>query len=91
MEVLMVVGFLLGAYSIVGNDAIQTLGTFLSSQLSPPVVGAMALCRRHPGLWSSYMGGWSMPGMSLMAGFNRFQCQTTLTGFTASRLLSCFC
>ena len=30
-EVLMIVGFLLGSYSIVGNDAIQTLGTFLSS------------------------------------------------------------
>ena len=30
-EVLMVIGFALGAYSIVGNDAIQTLGTFLSS------------------------------------------------------------
>ena len=30
-EVLMIVGFLLASYSIVGNDAIQTLGTFLSS------------------------------------------------------------
>ena len=30
-EVLMIVGFLLGSYSIVGNDAIQTMGTFLSS------------------------------------------------------------
>ena len=30
-EVLMIVGFLLGSYSIVGNDAIQTLGTFFSS------------------------------------------------------------
>ena len=30
-EALMIVGFLLGSYSIVGNDAIQTLGTFLSS------------------------------------------------------------
>ncbi len=30
-EALMVIGFLLGTYSIVGNDAIQTLGTFLSS------------------------------------------------------------
>ena len=32
----MVVGFLLGAYSIVGNDAIQTLGTFLSSNSHRP-------------------------------------------------------
>ena len=31
LEPLMVVGFLLGSYSIVGNDAIQTMGTFLSS------------------------------------------------------------
>ena len=35
-EVLMIVGFLLGAYSIVGNDAIQTLGTFLSSNSHRP-------------------------------------------------------
>ncbi len=32
----MIVGFLLGAYSIVGNDAIQTLGTFLSSNSHRP-------------------------------------------------------
>ncbi|MXX36595.1 MAG: hypothetical protein F4Y91_05005 [Gemmatimonadetes bacterium] len=35
-EVLMIVGFLLGSYSIVGNDAIQTLGTFLSSNSYRP-------------------------------------------------------
>ena len=35
-EVFMVIGFLLGAYSIVGNDAIQTLGTFLSSNSHRP-------------------------------------------------------
>ena len=35
-EVIMVAGFLLGAYSIVGNDAIQTLGTFLSSNARRP-------------------------------------------------------
>ena len=35
-EVLMVVGFLLSSYSIVGNDAIQTLGTFLSSNSHRP-------------------------------------------------------
>jgi len=33
---LMVVGFLLAAYSIVANDAIQTLGTFLSSNSKRP-------------------------------------------------------
>ena len=32
----MIVGFLLGSYSIVGNDAIQTLGTFLSSNSNRP-------------------------------------------------------
>ena len=32
----MIIGFLLGAYSIVGNDAIQTLGTFLSSNSHRP-------------------------------------------------------
>ena len=36
LEVLMVFGFVLGAYSIVGNDAIQTLGTFLSSNSHRP-------------------------------------------------------
>ena len=35
-EILMIVGFLLGSYSIVGNDAIQTLGTFLSSNSHRP-------------------------------------------------------
>ena len=35
-ETLMVIGFLLGSYSIVGNDAIQTLGTFLSSNSHRP-------------------------------------------------------
>ena len=35
-ETLMIIGFLLGAYSIVGNDAIQTLGTFLSSNSHRP-------------------------------------------------------
>lgn len=33
---LMVVGFLLAAYSVVANDAIQTLGTFLSSNANRP-------------------------------------------------------
>ena len=35
-ETLMIIGFLLSAYSIVGNDAIQTLGTFLSSNAHRP-------------------------------------------------------
>ncbi|MGE9295774.1 MAG: hypothetical protein ACQKBV_05755 [Puniceicoccales bacterium] len=35
-EVYMIVGFLLAAYSIVANDAIQTLGTFLSSNEKRP-------------------------------------------------------
>ena len=32
----MVVGFVLASYSIVGNDAIQTLGTLLSSNAHRP-------------------------------------------------------
>ena len=35
-ELFMLVGFLLAAYSIVANDAIQTLGTFLSSNSERP-------------------------------------------------------
>ena len=35
-EVLMILGFMLASYSIVGNDAIQTLGTFLSSNSKRP-------------------------------------------------------
>lgn len=35
-EVFMVAAFLLGAYSIVGNDSIQTLGTFLASNSHRP-------------------------------------------------------
>lgn len=34
--IFMIVGFLLAAYSIVANDAIQTLGTFLSSNANRP-------------------------------------------------------
>ena len=34
--VVMYVGFLLAAYSVVGNDVIQTLGTFLSSNEKRP-------------------------------------------------------
>lgn len=33
---LMIVGFIFAAYAVVGNDAIQTLGTFLSSNSSRP-------------------------------------------------------
>ncbi len=36
IEVFAIVGFLLGAYSIVANDAIQTLGTFLASNARRP-------------------------------------------------------
>ena len=32
----MIVGFLLAAYSVVANDSIQTLGTFLSSNAHRP-------------------------------------------------------
>lgn len=35
-HVLMLIGFLLAAYSVVANDAIQTLGTFLSSNAHRP-------------------------------------------------------
>ncbi len=35
-EVIMIGGFVLASYSIVGNDAIQTLGTFLSSNAKRP-------------------------------------------------------
>ena len=36
LEIVMYVGFLLAAYSVVGNDVIQTLGTFLSSNDNRP-------------------------------------------------------
>ncbi len=36
LELFAIVGFLLGAYSIVANDAIQTLGTFLASNAKRP-------------------------------------------------------
>lgn len=35
-HLLMMLGFLLAAYSVVANDAIQTLGTFLSSNSHRP-------------------------------------------------------
>ena len=34
--ILMVTCFILAAYSIIGNDAIQTIGTFLSSNRNRP-------------------------------------------------------
>src|SRR5690606_34895614 len=36
IEILMVIGFCLAAYSIVGNDVPQTLGTFISSNSHRP-------------------------------------------------------
>ncbi|MEM6736558.1 MAG: hypothetical protein AAGC64_10275 [Bacteroidota bacterium] len=36
VEIIMYLGFLMAAYSVVGNDVIQTLGTFLSSNESRP-------------------------------------------------------
>ncbi len=36
IEILAVIGFLVAAYSVVANDAIQTLGTFLSSNSKRP-------------------------------------------------------
>lgn len=35
-QIFMIIGFLLAAYAVVGNDAIQTLGTFLSSNSKRP-------------------------------------------------------
>ncbi len=35
-EIYMIVGFVLAGYSVVANDAIQTLGTFLSSNAHRP-------------------------------------------------------
>ena len=35
-EIIMYLGFLMAAYSVVGNDVIQTLGTFLSSNAQRP-------------------------------------------------------
>ena len=35
-EILMIVGFVFAAYAVVGNDAIQTLGTFMSSNSQRP-------------------------------------------------------
>jgi len=36
IEIFMIVGFCLAAYSIVGNDVPQTLGTFISSNAHRP-------------------------------------------------------
>ena len=46
----MVAGFLLGAYSIVGNDSIQTLGTFLAR--IPISLGGCSICTRHRLEWT---------------------------------------
>lgn len=36
IEIIMYIGFVLAAYSVIGNDAIQTLGTFLASNANRP-------------------------------------------------------
>ena len=36
VSIWMLVGFLLAAYSVVANDSLQTLGTYLSSNRSTP-------------------------------------------------------
>lgn len=44
LEIYMVVGFMLAAYSIIANDAIQTLGDFYLFQQQSSLVDAMAVC-----------------------------------------------
>ena len=44
----MIVGFVLAGYSVVANDAIPTLGTFLSSNAHRPWMAALDI-RRRPG------------------------------------------
>ncbi len=49
IEILMVIGFCLAAYSIVGNDVPQTLGTFISSNAHRPWWVSLALYQQHFG------------------------------------------
>ena len=46
MNIWMVIGFLLAAYSVVANDSLQTLGTYLSSnkQRTPKLMQMAFVC-----------------------------------------------
>ena len=46
VNIWMIVGFLLAAYSVVANDSLQTLGTYISSnkKRTPKVVQMLFIC-----------------------------------------------
>ncbi len=46
VNIWMIVGFLLAAYSVVANDSLQTLGTYISSNKTrtPKVVQMIFIC-----------------------------------------------
>lgn len=57
IEILMIVGFYYLAYSIVGNDVPQTLGTFYFLECSPTLVGTLVVYQQYSGYWCCCMAG----------------------------------
>ena len=55
-DIFMASGFMMAAYSIVANDAVQTLGTFLSSTRAVP--GGSSGSTRAVCWWPSSFNGW---------------------------------
>ena len=49
VNIWMIVGFLLAAYSVVANDSLQTLGTYISSnkKRTPKAVQMLFICTVH--------------------------------------------
>ena len=85
----MVVGFVMASYSIVGNDAIQTLGTLLSSNAHRPwwllwlFAGAVMV--------AVLTYGWLVHGDVSYGACRRYRFPTALPGSTARRRSCCSC
>ena len=94
VNIWMIVGFLLAAYSVVANDSLQTLGTYISSnkKRTPKVVQMLFVCTVTIVV---LMMGWflkdgdpawgrlSVPG-------KEFLCPSHSTGSTSFRPLRCW-
>jgi hypothetical protein len=70
VNIWMIVGFLLAAYSVVANDSLQTLGTYISSnkKRTPKVVQMLFICTVTVVV---LMMGWFCPSRS--TGFTSFR------------------
>jgi H+/Cl- antiporter ClcA len=86
----MIIGFLLAAYSVVANDSLQTLGTYISSnkKRTPKVVQMIFICTVTIFV---LMLGWSINGGDPAWGrLAKFPTPETSPGFTSFLRLRCW-